>query len=91
MSTEDIRSRIIARTWQDKSFKQKLLDNPVETLTQEGVLIPDGIEVTVFEETPTSFAIVLPTNKQELSDSDLESIAGGKASIQGIGIDVMWD
>ena len=93
MSQQEILNKIIARTRQNESFKQELLRNPKAALTKEGIHIPEGVEVTVFEETSTSLALVLPMNSypQELAESELESISGGTPSAQGIGVDFGWD
>ena len=91
MSQQEIHYKIVARAWQDESFKQELLRNPKAALAKEGINIPEGVEVTVFEETPTSLALVLPMNShpQELAESELESVSGGAASAQGL--DIGWD
>jgi hypothetical protein len=59
-----------------------LLQHPNATVTQElGVSIPASMEIRVVEETPSTLYLVLPSQPiapgQELSDRDLEQVAGG--------------
>ncbi len=75
--------QVLARAMKDEAFRQQLLSNPKETLERElGITLPQGVNVQVHEDTPTSIHLVLPakprTNEpQELSDAELEQAAGG--------------
>lgn len=69
---------IIERSWEDENFKKKLLEDATSALKAEGMPIPDGVKVNVVENSPSVFNFVLPENpKGELSDADLELVAGG--------------
>ena len=70
-------SQIIARCWSDDNFKKKLLANPVETLKAEGVTVPEGASVKVLEDTGTVLHLVVPAKPTDLSDNDLDKVAGG--------------
>jgi len=70
---------IVTKCWGAPAFKQRLIANPVATLCAEGVSIPDGIKVTVVESTPTEFTFVIPNEPSELTDEELEGVAGGAA------------
>jgi hypothetical protein len=81
-SRETVTSQVIDRAARDPQFRQQLLRNPSDALEQElGVRIPAGMEIQVVEETPSTLYLVLPpqptTPGQELSDRELEQVAGG--------------
>ena len=69
---------ILTKCWADPDFKRKLIAAPVETFRAEGVALPDGIKVNVVEDTTAAFTFVIPCEATELSDADLENVAGGK-------------
>lgn len=82
MTRQEIEEKIIARAWQDESFKQKLLSSPRAAFEKEGIDLPSSIDINVVEETPTTLYFVLPVNPdltEELSDAELEAVAGGWA------------
>lgn len=82
MTNEDLTQKIttiLAKCWSDKAFKQELLTNTAATLQAEGVQVPAGYTVKVMENTNDTLNFVLPPNPNgELSDLELESVAGGK-------------
>ena len=84
MTNEDLTQKIttiLAKCWSDKAFKQELLTNTAATLQAEGVQVPAGYTVKVMENTNDTLNFVLPPNPNgELSDMELESVAGGKGS-----------
>lgn len=71
--------KIVTRAWADEKFKQRLLASPSETLKEEGVAVPPGVDVRVVENTDNVYYLVLPVKKMpgELSESDLRHVAGG--------------
>ena len=75
--------RIIARCWADEDFKKKLLADPVGILLADGVILSRGVKVTVLENTDTVFHLVIPVNPTDLSDDDLNKIAGGDSIDSG--------
>jgi hypothetical protein len=70
-------SQLIAKCWADESFKHKLLTDPTATLKAEGVELPPGLSVRVLETTDKVFHLVIPPRPTDLSDEDLEKVAGG--------------
>jgi len=75
---------VINKAWTDASFLKELRANPQATI--DGALkkyetggLPLGVTVRLFEEKPGDCLIVLPvpTTSAELSDAQLEAVAGG--------------
>lgn len=68
------------RLAQDPEFRARLMSDPRGTVSElVGVPLPDGVTVTVHEESLTSIHLVVPAQPGagELSDDDLELVAGG--------------
>jgi hypothetical protein len=81
-SAPDPISRIIQQAWQDPAFKAKLLSDPKEAAAQNGLRLPDSVHLKVWENSASVEHLVLPVNpaESELSDADLEAVAGGTTS-----------
>ena len=70
--------KIIAKAWRDPAFKAELIANPAAALQAEGIEVPEGMTVTVVENTDKQFHLVLPpVPTDELSDEALDGVAGG--------------
>ena len=76
--------RLIQRSLEDEAFRRRLLADPKGTVERElGSRLPEGVEVRAVEETPDTVYLVIPPAAQaggasgELSDGELESVAGG--------------
>jgi hypothetical protein len=81
---QEMERRLIERSLEDDAFKQRLLEDPKGTIEQElGTPVPAEVQVRVVEETPDTIYLVLPAATSpadrggELSDRELESVAGG--------------
>ena len=83
---EEARQRLIRRSMEDEEFRQRLLADPKATVEQEiEAALPEEIEVRVVEETLETIYLVLPPSgalaaaqtSGELSDRELEAVAGG--------------
>jgi hypothetical protein len=72
-------AQIIAKCWSDAAFKAGLLADPVAVLLSEGLSLPAGIRVEVVEDTPQRVHWVLPVKPTDLSDAQLDALAGGRS------------
>ena len=71
--------RVVAKAWSDAAFKQRLVADPAAVLKAEGVAIPEGTELRLVENTDKFVYLTLPAKPAELSDEQLEGVAGGSS------------
>ena len=84
MSRQDIEGHLVTKATNDPAFRAALLANPRAALDEEiGLSVPADFQLQVIEESPNSLCLVLPPAQGELSNMELESVAGGKGSSQG--------
>jgi hypothetical protein len=84
-------SKIIAKSWSDDTFKDELMTDPKKVLDSYGINDLDDYHVSVIEdanaqpgdwhiqgrgETATYIVAIPPKPETELSDSELEGVAG---------------
>jgi hypothetical protein len=81
LTRHDLEAKIVKRSWQDEGFRKEFTADPagafVRYLDVPAATLP---RIVVHEETPGSWHIVLPhipANTSELSEQDLEKVAGG--------------
>jgi hypothetical protein len=81
---QEMERRLIERSLQDEDFRRQLLEDPRAAVEVElGARLPEGVRVEAVEETADTIYLVLPDTSGgtqaggELSDQDLESVAGG--------------
>lgn len=71
-------AQFMAKVWSDPQFKQRLVQDPAGVMREQGIEVPQGIDVRVVENTENVFYLVLPPRpSEEISDEQLESVAGG--------------
>ncbi len=73
-------AKIIAQAWVDEEFKQRLLADPSTVLKENGIEIPDGMTVKFVEAKENEILVQLPPrppDSSQLSDEDLQKVAGG--------------
>ena len=81
--------RLIEKSSEDEAFRRRLIEDPKGAVEQElGTRLPEGVEVVAVEESADTIYLVLPSASPigggaELSDSELEGVAGGWAGSVG--------
>jgi ABC-type bacteriocin/lantibiotic exporter with double-glycine peptidase domain len=83
---EQIIQTVISKAWEDVEFRKELLVNPVEAierLTGVEVIVPEGKELVIVDQTDKSKVYVnIPSEPEidniELTEDQLEAIAGGQ-------------
>ena len=85
--------QVLARAWQDEPFKQRLVADPRAVLREQGIVVPSGQAVRVVENTAETVHLVLPPKPAdgELSDEQLDQVAGGSLRQLGIYVAMFWD
>ena len=92
----DIEQLIVDKAREDKAFKQELLNNPKAAIAKElNVELPAELEIEVAQQTPQKLYLVLPLEVAleeeaggELSEEQLEAVAGGGTPTITIGITI---
>jgi len=96
LTRKEIEAKIVALAWQDDAFRHKFVADPKGQFEERlGVKLPPLLKMTAHEENENSLHFVIPmkpkTNMSELSDEELEKVAGGTdvsialAVVTGIG------
>lgn len=69
-------AKIVAKTWADEDYKQRLVDDPASVLAEEGIEVPAGKEIKVLESTENKMWLVLPPKPEgESIDESTERLA----------------
>ncbi len=73
--------KIVEQAEHNPDYYGQLMKDPRNLMSRQlGTAIPSNVNIKVIEETPDTYYIVLPYKPKEgaeLSDSDLEKVAGG--------------
>jgi hypothetical protein len=84
---QDLEKAVIRKAITDETFRKELLSSPKSALQAAlaealpGATLPAGLEVKAFQEPVNSLYLVVPAIPPELSDAQLEQVAGGDDSI----------
>lgn len=74
--------KAVVKAHADTNFKSQLLQNPKTAIAQlTGESLPQDLDICVHENTPTlrHLVIFVDSAREELSEAELESVAGGVA------------
>ena len=73
----EMKTRILSKAGEDADFRAHLIADPKAAISSEvGNAIPDGFDIVVHEDSATTAHLVLPPSP-ELTDAELETVAGG--------------
>ena len=91
LSRRQIEDKIVARAWTDDDFREKFLADPKEQFEEHlGTKLPDALVMTAYAEDANHLHFVIPAKPKidldELSDEDLEKVAGGVDIITTFGM-----
>ena len=90
MSRQEMESLIVQRAWKDDAFRAEFLGDPKATIEKySGQKLPAEVKVVALAEDDKTIHFVIPpkpANADELSDEDLEKVAGGIDIVTGVGI-----
>lgn len=83
--SEEIYRRLIARAWEDDSFKKDLVNKPVitiENFKEEKLVLPKNTQIVVDDQTDISKIYLniprrIDLTDFELADEELEMVSGG--------------
>lgn len=77
-------AKVYEKAWKDAAFKSRLMAQPRQAFQEAtGVNPPAGLNLVSHEDTAQTLNVVIPFTPKdgELSDVDLENVAGGKGSV----------
>ena len=73
----DVVGVIVSKARAESAFRAKLVADGNGAMKALGIPVPDGVTVKFVEDTPSVWHFVIPAEAGELSDADLEHVAGG--------------
>lgn len=81
VTKHDLETRLIEKCWKDPQFRKEVLADPKGTFERHlGRPLPADLKIVIHEDSANTINLALPptpTNAAELSDDDLEKVAGG--------------
>jgi hypothetical protein len=90
MTKRDLEVALVEKCWKDPEFKKQILSDPKGMLERlVGKKLPGDVKIFVHEENAETLHFSLPptpTNATELSDEDLEKVAGGTEIVAALSV-----
>ena len=77
MDRKELLAAVSEAAAEDAKIKKMLMKDPKAALRRMGADIPDEMEIRVVEEKADVTYIVVPYNPEELTDQELDAVAGG--------------
>ena len=92
-SRQDIETRLIEKCWKDPEFRKAVVSDPKGMIERHtGQKLLPHLKIFIHEEDANTLHLSIPpppTNVTELSDADLEKVAGGTEVVSIVGTAVM--
>jgi hypothetical protein len=84
LTRHDLEAKIVKRCWEDEGFRKEFIADPADAFVKYLKAPADSLpKIFIHQEEPGSWHIVLPAkpaDTDELSEQDLEKVAGGGTS-----------
>jgi hypothetical protein len=78
MNYLELQKKVIQKSTTDKNFREEFLKDPKKTIEKTfGFKLTDGVKVNVKEENADSITFIIPKTSGELTEGELENVAGG--------------
>ena len=83
LTTYELNEKIAKRASEKEEFRAALLSDPKKALENEfGVVIPDSLQIEIHQETKNTLHLIVPEQDTlELTDDQLDQVAGGVAAL----------
>lgn len=65
-----ILNEVAAQALEDDDYRRRLIDDPVSVLTEAGLTVPEGLTLTVHENTDAEIHLVLPSRLDDELEID---------------------
>jgi len=72
---QKVYGKVVAKAWADEDFKAKLLADPMTALKENGLAIPEDVELRVVENTDKIVYLILPPEQAGQLSEEYENFA----------------
>lgn len=69
--------QLVAACWADEALKDRFLASPAAVMAEFGMEVPAGKTIKAVANTAAELYVVLPEPQEDLTDDELDMVAGG--------------